>query len=282
MSKLHIGAQLDRAPGRKYTAALRFAEFAPRAPLPRPGTLASMRSGLPDEFVFALRAPRSSIVSARGALRMDAELEAGISWLVSAADALSARAVVFNTPADLTPGARSRELLRDYVARLPRSLERHYVWLPQGVWEPEDAAALCAELGLVYGFDPLETRAPASALTYATLRALGHRSGFSSAALSDALVAILSHRPSEAFLSVDAERAFDIARRLTTLLAEATAAADDVEPETPGRAPESDDEDESAEDEDSDEDDEYDEDDADHEDDEDASDEPGAGKRESD
>ncbi|HEX4352768.1 MAG TPA: DUF72 domain-containing protein, partial [Polyangiales bacterium] len=214
---LHVGALLDRAPGRKYTAALRFAEFAPRGPLPRPGTLASMRAGLPEGFAFSLRAPRNSVSSSRGTLRMDEQLEAGRAWLLSAADALAARAVVFNTPADLTPGARSRDLLREYVGSLPRVDGRHYVWWPQGVWEAPDAQALCAELGLVYGFDPLETRPGPSEIVYATLRAFGHRSGFSLAALSDAVSLVTSHAPKEAFLSVDAERAFDIARRIRGL-----------------------------------------------------------------
>jgi uncharacterized protein YecE (DUF72 family) len=240
---LHVGALLERAPGRKYTAALRFAEFAPHGPLPRPGTLASMRAGLPADFAFSLRAPRSSVSSSRGTLRMDEQLEAGRAWLLSAADALAARAIVFNTPADLTPGARSRDLLREYVASLPRVEGRHYVWWPQGVWEAPDAQALCAELGLVYGFDPLETRPGASEVVYATLRALGHRSGFSLAALSDAVSIATSHAPKEAFLSVDAERAFDIARRLRGLSDGASA-----EPSAPSADPEQDefDEDEDA------------------------------------
>jgi uncharacterized protein YecE (DUF72 family) len=217
---LHVGALLDRAPGRKYTAALSFAEFAPRHPLPRAGTLSSMRAALPADFTMALRAPRTSLASSRGTLRWDAELEAGLAWLLSAADALAARAVVFNTPADLTPGARSRDLLREYVARLPRVADRHYVWLPQGVWEPADTQALCADLGLVYGFDPLEGKPAASEVVYATLRALGHRSGFSLAALSDAVSTTLRHSPKTAFLTVDAERAFDVARRLRTLSSE--------------------------------------------------------------
>jgi hypothetical protein len=227
---LHVGALLDRAPGRKYTAALGFAEFAPRHPLPRAGTLSSMRAGLPADFAMALRAPRTSLASSRGTLRWDAELEAGLAWLLSAADALAARAVVFNTPSDLTPGARSRDLLREYVGRLPRVANRHYVWLPQGVWEPADTQALCADLGLVYGFDPLEGRPGASEVVYATLRALGHRSGFSLAALSDAVTTTLSHSPKEAFISVDAERAFDVARRIRTLSSEGSLdapAADD-------------------------------------------------------
>jgi len=218
---LHVGALLDRAPGRKYVSTLRFAELAPRLPLPRPGTLASMRAALPSDFVLALRAPRSAVVSPRGALREDPELDAGLSWLTAAADALQARAVLIHTPSELTPGARSRDLLRAYVARLPQVAGRKYVWAAQGAWEPEEAQALCEELGLCRAFDPLETKSSSGEIVYATLRALGHRAGFSHAALSDALIRTLEHRPTEAFISVDAERAFDIARRLHTLAAEA-------------------------------------------------------------
>ncbi|MEY4580261.1 MAG: hypothetical protein RL701_4964, partial [Pseudomonadota bacterium] len=218
---LHIGALLDRSPGRKYMGALRFAELSLRAPAPRPGTLASLRAQVPADFVFALRAPRSAVISPRGVLRPDPELDAGLKWLTAAADALQARAVVIHTPSELTPGARSRDLLREYVARLPRVPGRHYVWSAQGAWEPEEAQRVCEELGLVRAFDPLETKASAAPVVYATLRALGHRAGFSLAALADALTKTIERGPEEAFISVDAERAFDTARRLRTLAAEA-------------------------------------------------------------
>lgn len=217
---LHIGALLDRAPGRKYVAALRFAELAPRPPLPRANTLANTRKHLPDALVLALRAPRSAVVSSRGPLRVDAELEAGLDWLIRAADALQARAVVIHTPSELTPGGRSKDLLRAYAAQLPRAAERHYVWVPQGAWEVDEVQALCDELGLVRGFDPLETQCRPNPVVYATLRALGHRAGFSYSALSDALGRVLEHSPEEAFVSVDADRGFDIARRLQTIAAE--------------------------------------------------------------
>ncbi|MET0387112.1 MAG: DUF72 domain-containing protein [Polyangiales bacterium] len=218
---LYVGALLDRAPGRKYLGALRFAELSLRAPLPRPGTLNAMRAALPADFALALRAPRNAVVSARGALRVDAELEAALAWSLAAADALQARAVLLHTPSELTPGARSRDLLREYVARLPRVAGRHYVWAAQGAWEPEEQHALCEELGLVRAFDPLETKSSPAKVTYATLRALGHRAGFSYAALSDALARTLEHAPEEAFVSVDADKSFDIARRLQTLAVEA-------------------------------------------------------------
>jgi uncharacterized protein YecE (DUF72 family) len=222
---LHVGALLDRAPGPKYVATLAFAELGLRAPLPRPATLVQIRARLPEGFALALRAPRDAVVSSQGALRMTRELEASLSWLIAAADACAAQAVLIPTPAELTPGARSRELLRDYVARLPRADGRHYVWLPGGLWEPPESHAVAAELGLVCGFDPLEARRPPGPVAYGTLRALGHRTGFSPSALGDAIDTLLAPGTEIAFLSVDAERAFDVAKRARQIAAERIGAA---------------------------------------------------------
>jgi uncharacterized protein YecE (DUF72 family) len=218
---LHIGALLDRAPGRKYTGALRYAELSLRQPLPKTSTLTSMRKSLPSEFVVGLRAPRNAVISPRGPLRETPELSEARTWLHDAATALQARAVIIHTPSELTPGARSKDLLREYFAQLPKVPERHYVWAAQGAWEPEEAQALCQELGILRAFDPLETASSPGSAVYATLRALGHRAGFSYSALSDAVAKTLEHHPSEAFIAVDAERSFDLAKRLQTLANEA-------------------------------------------------------------
>jgi uncharacterized protein YecE (DUF72 family) len=232
---LHVGAVLDRAPGPKYAAALAFAELAFRQPLPKPKVLAQIKRQAPEGFAFALRAPRECVVSKQGALRMTAEVEAGLAWLLAAADACAAKVVVIPTPADFTPGARSRDLLREFVGRLPRPDGRHYVWLPSGLWEPHETEVIAAELGIVCGFDPLESRRPAGPVAYGTLRAMGHRTSFSPAAMGDALATLLTAETREAFVSVDAERAFDVARRLSQLaasvFAEAAAAEDESDTE---------------------------------------------------
>jgi uncharacterized protein YecE (DUF72 family) len=217
---LLTGSLLDRVPGRKYVQALRFAELTLRAPLPRPATLVSWRAKLPADFQVALRAPRASVVSKRGPLRSDPELDASLEWLIQAADAVGARAVVLPTPGDLTPGPRSRELLAAYVARLPRSAGRFYVWSPAGLWEPDDTNELCTRLGIVRAFDPLEMPRPTGDIVYAQLRAMGHRLSFSPAALEDALAVIGGAPTTQAFVSVDAARGFDIARRLMQIAAD--------------------------------------------------------------
>ena len=132
---IFVGTVTERIPGAKYAAQLSlgtpavrggapFAELALRAPLPRPPTLRRQRHEQPQGVALALRAPRSALCSQRGPLRFDDALEAGFAWLLGAADALDARAVVLPTPPDLTPGARDTELLGAFAARLPRSAQR--------------------------------------------------------------------------------------------------------------------------------------------------------------
>jgi uncharacterized protein YecE (DUF72 family) len=271
---LHVGAVLDRAPGPKYVSALAFAELAFRQPLPKPKVLAQLKRQAPEGFAFALRAPRESVVSKHGALRMTPEVEAGLAWLLAAADACAAKAVVIPTPADFTPGARSRELLREFIGRLPRPEGRHYVWLPGGLWEPHETEVIAAELGIVAGFDPLESRRPAGPVAYGTLRAMGHRTSFSPAAMADALETLLTAETREAFVSVDAERAFDVARRLrqlaTSVFAEAAAASEEDDDE---RDDDEDEDEYAASGDDSDEGDEDSDDESEDEDDEDSDDE---------
>ena len=206
-----------------------------------------MRKQLPEGFAIALRAPRASVISSLGPLRANPELETALGWLLGAADAAEAQAVVIPTPAELTPGARSRDLLREYVARLPPRQGRVYVWSPAGLWEPHDMHALAAELGLVCAFDPLEAKRPPGAIAYATLRALGHRTSFTPAALGDAFARLLTPGTELAYLSVDSDRGFDIARRarqLAAALAGSEAAAEDELPDDADDSDDADDADE--------------------------------------
>ena len=202
-----IGAALDHWPGPKYAAQLPFAQLTLRAPLPRASTLKRQRHEAPEGLMVSLRAPRSCLSSKQGPLRFDPALEESFAWLLAAADAIDARAVLLPTPADLTPGMRDIELLRAFAARLPRSETRHWVWQPAGPWEPERAEALATELGLVLAFDPLMEQRPIGSVAYACLNALGARHSFSQAALEQALERVVSPDVTEAFIAIDAPRA---------------------------------------------------------------------------
>ncbi|MFI5305973.1 MAG: hypothetical protein ACHQ53_01395 [Polyangiales bacterium] len=204
-------------PGPKYVEQLRFAELLPRAPLPRPATLRRMRHGLKEGFTLALRAPQSTLCSASGPLRFDAALEQAFGWLLQARDALAAKLLVLPTPAEVTPGARDRERLADLSARIPREPGQHVVWIPNGPWEPDDAAELAASLGFVLGFDPLLQPMPDGPVAYARLLALGAQQRFSDSIL-ERVNGLLTETPDlESFVAVDAPRSFDYAVRLQKL-----------------------------------------------------------------
>lgn len=222
---LLAGSVLDRLPGAKYTGTLRFAELSLRTPLPRTATLRRMRHELPEGIVLSLRAPKSALVSARGPLRFDDELERGFAWLLEAREALAAKLVVLPTPADLTPGARDRDLLAAFAARLPREPERSWVWEPSGPWEIEESEPLAASLGLVLAFDPLLQPLPVGDVAYGRLRALGARQSFSEALLEDVAALLCSPSLAESYIAIEAPRSYGHALRLQSLADAAAPAA---------------------------------------------------------
>lgn len=206
--QLLAGALLERPPGPKYSSELRFAELAPQAPLPKPGTLAKWRQKLPDGFELALRAPDHCWQSAEGPLRPSEELDAGLSWLTEAADALEASMLVVATSAAVTTGARDRERLRQYFARIPRSEGRSVVWKPTGLWEPEAVQAMASKLSVLGGIDAIDDPAPNVDVVYASLLAAGLRRSFSHAQLLDVLDKLRGSGASRAVVTIESRQSF--------------------------------------------------------------------------
>ncbi|MDH5672869.1 MAG: hypothetical protein OEZ06_12015 [Myxococcales bacterium] len=212
--ELLAGALVDRMPGPRYETSLNFAELALRDPLPKVATLRRQRAELGDGFRLALLAPRAAIVGARGPLRFDDGLKAGLEWLQRALDATRATVLVVPTPADLMPGARARDLLESYLQRLPRAEGLMTVWAPRGPWHPEDAAQLAAALGLILAFDPLVDERPPGPAVYARLKALGARRRYAEADFEAIAETVCSEPVSRGYVAVDAERSFEQACRL--------------------------------------------------------------------
>jgi len=215
--KLLAGALLERPPGPKYTSELHFAELAPQAPLPKPGTLTKWRQKLPDGFELALRAPDTCWSSPAGPLRQSDELEAGIRWLSEAADALEASIVVVSTGAGVTTGVRDRERLRAYFARIPQVDGRLVVWKPAGLWEPETTQAMASSLRVVGGFDGVDDPVPDTDVVYASLPAEGLRRSFSQAQLLEVLDKLEHSNASRAFVTIESGQSFREARLLQAL-----------------------------------------------------------------
>ena len=211
------GALVEQIPGRKYLSSLSFFELRLKSPLPRTATLTRMGHELPDGVAVAVRMPRGAVVSSAGPLRMDAPTLAARDAIIDAAERLGARAQVLPTPAALTPGPRSRELLARYVEALPEVEGRHLVWAPKGAWELEDRITVAAELGLVCAFDPMHEPRPPGSIVYAQLQALGYQTGFSEATLEDVVEVVGSAPFDEAYVSIDSPRSFKQAVQLQQL-----------------------------------------------------------------
>jgi hypothetical protein len=214
---LLAGSVVDRLPGTKYTAKLRFAELALRGPLPRVPTLRRLRAQAPEDLVLALRAPRSTLTSARGPLRFDAELERSFAWLLGAREALAAQLTVLPTPVDLATGQRDRDLLAELAAKLPRTEGSHWVWEPSGPWERDQAERVARDLGFVLAFDALRDPLPAGEIAYAQLRAIGERRSFSEAILEQVHELLSGAGDRRSFVSIEAPRSFAHAVRLQEL-----------------------------------------------------------------
>lgn len=206
------GCVVDHLPEPDDAGAPRFVELKLKAPLPRVGTL-RRRGATPDTIVLALRAPAECITSSAGPLALTPELERNLTWLDHATEALGATLVVLPTPIEITPGARSRDLLRAYAERLPRRDERVWVWSPRGPWEPEPAYALAESLGLVCAFEPLHAPRPDGPIAYAQLHGLGVESRLSTPALERVLDATAPERGT-VYVAVDGPHA----KRHATLL----------------------------------------------------------------
>jgi uncharacterized protein YecE (DUF72 family) len=215
--QLLAGALMERPPGPKYTAELRFAELEPQTPLPKPGTLAKWRQKLPDGFELALRLPDACWRSSAGLLRPGDQLDSGLGWLSEAADALQASMVVVATGATVTTGARDRERLREYFARIPRAEDRLIVWRPGGLWEPETVQTMATTLSVIGGFDAVDDPVPSSDVVYGSLLAEGLQRSFSHAQLLDVLDKLQSSGASRAFVTIESGQSFREARLLQAL-----------------------------------------------------------------
>ncbi len=215
--QLLAGALLERPPGPKYTAELGFAELAPQNPLPKPGTLAKWRKGLPEGFELGLRAPEAAWNPPSGPLRPGAALDEGVSWLLEASDALAASILVVATGPTVTTGARDRDRLRAYFERFPQRDGLTIVWRPTGLWEAETVESMARSLGITGGFDAVADPPPHAKVVYGSLRAEGLRRSFSHAQLLEVLDKLQDSDAERAYVTLDSPQSFREARLLQAL-----------------------------------------------------------------
>jgi hypothetical protein len=243
MADFYAGCLLDRLPGPRGQSAQRFYEFAPRTPLPTYGSLARFRKQASDWPQLALVAPKSTWSTPKGALRPGAELDAGVEWLTRVSDIVTAFAIVLATGAELTTGERDRELLASFVERL-KPTGRTIVIAPRGLWEPEHGAPFAAQIGAIYGFDPLEHDAPEGELLYGRVRPMGARPRLTPGHLAQIAERVVAAGAERSFVAIESEQCAKESKRLKQELVEqAELAESEADEEDAGEEDADDDED---------------------------------------
>ena len=96
-----------------------------------------------------------------GAFRDTDEVRMAWARTLSAARALEAEVILFETPPAFAPSEANRAALRRFFLRAAAEAGGiRLAWEPQGLWEPAQAARLAAEIGVIYALDPLQLEVP--------------------------------------------------------------------------------------------------------------------------
>jgi len=164
--KLYLGRTQLVGPITRYAGRFNLLEVAAEpGRCPRPRLLTRMRQDVPESFVFSVRLGRRV-----GAFDHDAE--ASLKLGLDAAELLSARWLVLETPATLGPTRRNRERVRSLLGRLCES-GRDVAWDPHGLWDVDDALPVLQETQAVWARDASRYPVPDGPLAYVRIPALG-------------------------------------------------------------------------------------------------------------
>ncbi|MEK7388408.1 MAG: DUF72 domain-containing protein [Elusimicrobiota bacterium] len=162
----------------RYWRCLPFVEAETGKGLPKIETLAAWRADVPETGEAALQAlrlithgpeDRGFPLSGRrlaknrqslcGAFRETLEVHEAWMSTKAAAEALGARIVIFDSPASFQPGSdRLRDIYR-FFKKITRG-RLTFVWQPRGIEWDSLVDKVCADLGLIRGFDPLRQAPP--------------------------------------------------------------------------------------------------------------------------
>jgi uncharacterized protein YecE (DUF72 family) len=95
-----------------------------------------------------------------GSFRDTDQVRSAWDRTLEAARALSAEVILFQTPPSFTPSETNKDVLRRFFERIGPVQGTTLAWEPRGVWDPEQAASLAEDLGVVYALDPLQLEVP--------------------------------------------------------------------------------------------------------------------------
>jgi uncharacterized protein YecE (DUF72 family) len=220
--KLHIGKTSTGPDLARYAARFDLLELRIDPPAPRGRTLRQWRRSVPEHFAFSLVVPRAVAALDPHALG-SGEVEATLS----AAEAVTARYFLLQTPASVRPSERTRQRLGELLGRLqPAGLR--VAWEPRGIWSEPESERWAEELGVELVRDLSRVDAPSGDVVYTRLLALGDGARLRSSAV-ERVAERLAGRD-EAFVVIEGEGALRGAQLLRELLGDAPSTEEALAP----------------------------------------------------
>jgi uncharacterized protein YecE (DUF72 family) len=183
-TRYHIAAKELKGTLAAYAKRFDLLEIRADATAPSGQALRRWRKQVPPHFEFAVVAGKHV-----GQLKATSEMDQELATLKEAVNALEARCLVVQTPADVTPAQLWRERMARLLDQLPRDVTA-IAWEPRGVWELDDAQRAAKKWGIVLVVDAARDEVPAGPMVYTRLRALGETRSFGESALARIVEAI--------------------------------------------------------------------------------------------
>jgi uncharacterized protein YecE (DUF72 family) len=172
--------------------------------------------------------PRSCLISEKGSLRLDDALEKNLGWLREVITALEPRVLVIPTPKDITPGKRDQDLLSQFIGYLPEPRPNTLrVWVPGGLWEPEEAAQYAIQHDMLCSPASLDPILMEGQVAYIRLHALANQPSLKESQIERLLARLEASEAKELFVAVQTRAATKDAQRILHALG-----AESSEPES--------------------------------------------------
>lgn len=149
---LTVGCAGFPVPATRYFKEFLFVEIQEtHHALPGMGTIRRWRREAPEGFTFAMLAPRE--IGQEG-FREGKVVETALKSLLEVGKELDAKIAVFVSPPELTQSRSNKAAVKDFLQGVRRKFDR-VVWEAPTSWDPDDAAALAADVKVIPARDPL-------------------------------------------------------------------------------------------------------------------------------
>ncbi len=179
--QLTIGCAGFPVPATRYFKEFMFVEVQEtHLATPGIGTIKRWRREAPKGFAFSLLGPRE--IGQEG-YRDGKVVENALKVLLGVGKELSAATAVFVAPPEFTPGRNNKSAVKEFLAGVKKRFEK-VVWEPSPSWDPDEAAQIAEDSGVIAARDPLAHGALQTASAYYRLPGpAGHKSRYEDPAI---------------------------------------------------------------------------------------------------